>query len=150
MALPFNKNKTKKDGRRLQTESSQPVEETKLIDVADVPKPVEAEAGTEELPALVERGRISLEQFSDIFASIEKAMSKEAEGSAPVESGNIVPDLRPNIPIAPEDVTPEMLASQAKKESDAQIATAAAESVAASSAARATEAAAPAVDAPSL
>lgn len=66
----------------MQTESSQPVEETKLIDVADVPKPIEAEAGTEELPALMERGKISLEQFSDIFANIEKAMSKEAAEKA--------------------------------------------------------------------
>jgi hypothetical protein len=134
----------------LQTESAQPVEEPKIIDVADIPKPVEAEAGAEELPALVERGRITLEQFSDIFANIEKAMARETAEKAAAESGNIVPDMRPNIPIAPEDVTPEMLASQAKKESDAQVATAAAESVAAASAARAAEAPAPVVDAPVL
>ena len=134
----------------METESSpgtEVVEAPSIIDSADVPKPVEAENSPEGLSDLVERGKISLEQFSDAFAGILKAVEAQeaAKQSEPEPrlSGQIVPDMRPNIPIAPDQVTSEMLATQAAKEASAPIAAAMVEASASASAANTAEVSAP-------
>ena len=60
---------------------------------------------------------------------IDHVPGMEAPAAPAVETGKVVP-------IAPEAVTPEMLATQAKREEDARVAAAAAESVVATSAAQ--------------